>query len=194
MSYEDLTTTKIVATQCVACGRPLLDAQSVATGMGPTCRAKYNYTDSITEEAREEANKLIHKLGVLRQEDGEVDAIKETLKDLSEIEGVSHIVDLFRVALIAPKMHIHNINQWTQAITFGSISKSASQRARDAKWSFIQKVKKAGLGWNKKITLEDEEQWALCFKVKSKVQVFTMMKENLSGALGSASKGEFIVP
>jgi uncharacterized protein DUF6011 len=41
MGYEDSPGVDLVATNCALCGRPLLDADSVECGMGPTCRARH---------------------------------------------------------------------------------------------------------------------------------------------------------
>lgn len=38
MSYESAPATILLATRCCICGRPLLDAESVECGIGPTCR------------------------------------------------------------------------------------------------------------------------------------------------------------
>lgn len=38
MSYENAPATILLATHCCICGRPLLDADSVEIGIGPTCR------------------------------------------------------------------------------------------------------------------------------------------------------------
>lgn len=43
MSYTSAPATKLVATACVICRRPLLDAKSVEAGMGPVCRKKSGY-------------------------------------------------------------------------------------------------------------------------------------------------------
>lgn len=47
MSYENAPATKLVATHCAACGRPLVDSTSVDYGIGPTCRKKYQYEDAL---------------------------------------------------------------------------------------------------------------------------------------------------
>lgn len=41
MGYEQSPAVDLVATNCALCGRPLLDADSVECGMGPTCRARH---------------------------------------------------------------------------------------------------------------------------------------------------------
>ncbi len=66
MSYEQAPATKMMATQCAICARPLVDAKSVEIGIGPTCREKYGYNElaGCTEEVRTEANKVIHAIAV----------------------------------------------------------------------------------------------------------------------------------
>ena len=59
MNYENLRSTKLLATHCLCCGRPLRDATSVETGIGPVCREKYGYNETISEDARKEANHLV---------------------------------------------------------------------------------------------------------------------------------------
>lgn len=46
MGYENAPATALVATDCACCGRPLVDAVSVETGIGPVCRAKHGYSDA----------------------------------------------------------------------------------------------------------------------------------------------------
>lgn len=41
MSYENAPSTQMLATHCAICARPLRDAESVETGIGPDCRAKH---------------------------------------------------------------------------------------------------------------------------------------------------------
>lgn len=60
MSYENAPATKLLATHCCACGRPLVDSVSVSAGMGPDCREKYGYYAEAPEEARAEANAIVH--------------------------------------------------------------------------------------------------------------------------------------
>ena len=38
MSYENAPATKMLATNCCCCGRPLVDSMSVELGIGPECR------------------------------------------------------------------------------------------------------------------------------------------------------------
>lgn len=43
--YETAPATVLLATECACCARPLVDAVSIETGMGPICRAKHGYSD-----------------------------------------------------------------------------------------------------------------------------------------------------
>ena len=215
MSYEELTTTKIVATHCCACNRPLLDAESVTAGMGPICRKKYNLPDTLTTEQRDLANSLVHKLGVLRQEDKDSDKlgeIKAVLTELAEIEGCEEIALKFRFALISPLLTVVQVDQWTFSITFEDSHQLASERARGAKWRFIGAAKKRKIGYNFKMDVSNDpnldhpendydgplQWWELRFKAKNKRAIFELMKEKISGAPGHSETWEkgvdFIVP
>jgi hypothetical protein len=64
MSYESATATKLLATHCAVCCRPLVDAQSVELGIGPDCRRKYGF-GSASAPGREEANKIVYAIAEL---------------------------------------------------------------------------------------------------------------------------------
>lgn len=62
MSYENAPATKLLATACACCGRALVDAVSVETGIGPDCREKYGVTFDTTNDAHVEANALVFQV------------------------------------------------------------------------------------------------------------------------------------
>jgi hypothetical protein len=62
MSYENLASTKMLATNCAVCGRPLRDAVSVEMGIGPDCREKHGYNEFVNDVNRAAANKLIFEI------------------------------------------------------------------------------------------------------------------------------------
>jgi len=62
--YEEAPSTKMLATHCAVCGRPLRDAISVSVGMGPDCRERHGYNAEVDPIARAEANKIIHWVAV----------------------------------------------------------------------------------------------------------------------------------
>jgi len=46
MSYESAPATKLLASHCACCGRPLVDSKSVEAGVGPECRKKHGYGEA----------------------------------------------------------------------------------------------------------------------------------------------------
>ena len=90
MSYETAPATAMLATHCGICGRPLVDAQSVETGIGPVCREKYMVADKVTEAARAEGNKLIYRIAQL-QRGKEVDQAILRLTELGFAKLVGRI-------------------------------------------------------------------------------------------------------
>lgn len=72
--YEDAPATKMLATHCCVCSRPLLDALSVEVGMGPVCREKHGYNTEVAaldEAVRTRANQLIHYAALHFNDDAE---------------------------------------------------------------------------------------------------------------------------
>ena len=61
-TYENAPATKMLATHCSICGRPLVDAISISLSIGPECRRGFN--GGITEEVRVAANKLVHDAAI----------------------------------------------------------------------------------------------------------------------------------
>lgn len=53
--YDNTPQAKLVATKCACCGRPLKDSTSVEFGIGPICRAKYDYEDAPEVTAKMKA-------------------------------------------------------------------------------------------------------------------------------------------
>ncbi len=68
MSYESAPATQFVATHCCACGRALVEADSVELGIGPICRKKYGYGAISNPLAASEANALVYELSARQHE------------------------------------------------------------------------------------------------------------------------------
>lgn len=67
MGYENSPAVAMIATRCALCGRPLLDAESVECGMGPTCRARHGASDQFRSPNFFEADTIAYHLpGALR--------------------------------------------------------------------------------------------------------------------------------
>lgn len=95
MGYEDAAATKILATNCACCGRPLVDAKSVQVGIGPECRKKYGYGMEVPEAVRAQANKIIYALA-LAVSTGSITV--ETFEQVDALEalGFGKIAAIFR--------------------------------------------------------------------------------------------------
>lgn len=66
-SYENAPATKMLATHCCVCARPLVDAKSVELGIGPDCRKKYGFDLGVPESARIEANKVVYEIACVQE-------------------------------------------------------------------------------------------------------------------------------
>lgn len=67
MGYEDAPATKMIATHCASCARPLLDSVSVEIGMGPDCRRKHGLSGKLApkgigDNERVKANRIVHQI------------------------------------------------------------------------------------------------------------------------------------
>lgn len=90
MSYEDAPATRLADTRCAACGRKLVDAQSLEAGMGPDCRKRYGLPEHLSEASREEANKLINGIAREPRTPATLEAI-ERLRELGAEKAAARI-------------------------------------------------------------------------------------------------------
>ena len=70
--YVNSPACKLLATNCVFCGRPLVDAESVERGAGPECAPRY--LDPIKDADRKEVNRLVYNAALAAQ-GGKVEAV-----------------------------------------------------------------------------------------------------------------------
>ena len=91
-TYENAPATKMLATNCVVCGRALVDAISVEMGIGPECRKEYD--GGITDDVRAEANKIVHDAALAAG----IGRIEEVLKAADKVEalGLKVLADKMR--------------------------------------------------------------------------------------------------
>jgi len=62
--YENAPATQMIATNCACCGKALVDAISVQTGVGPECRKRHGYNIAVPEAVRQAANKAIYQIAI----------------------------------------------------------------------------------------------------------------------------------
>ena len=124
MSYVNAPATEMLASNCAFCARPLVDAQSVETGIGPICRKKWMVADAVTDEARTEGNKLIHTIAKL-QTGKEVISAVARLKELGFAEVVKRINKRIKpkrkamVVLSYEGERLHLVTPWSPSLDFG---------------------------------------------------------------------------
>jgi len=67
MSYEQAPATKMLASHCACCSRPLVDSGSVETGVGPKCRAKHGYGEAQKAANWEKVKAVLKSMSGLEQ-------------------------------------------------------------------------------------------------------------------------------
>lgn len=110
MSYVDAATTRLLATHCCCCGRPLVDAISVELGIGPECRAGKN--EGITAEQQQVCNKLTHAAAVAAQE-GNIEKVRmyaDEIRSLGLVGLAEKVVHRFKNAERLAKITITSID------------------------------------------------------------------------------------
>jgi hypothetical protein len=66
-SWLDAPAVALVAKKCCVCGHPLVEAESVLSGIGPTCAEKtMAFRPGLEPGVRAEVNKLIYELAVFQ--------------------------------------------------------------------------------------------------------------------------------
>lgn len=82
--YTQAPATLLIASHCAACGRPLLDAVSVRTGMGPDCADKYNCAEIRGTKEQTRANAVIYAIAA-EQKIADWNRIRGFLAELSAL-------------------------------------------------------------------------------------------------------------
>lgn len=87
--YVNAPATKMLATNCVCCGRPLVDATSVQLGIGPECRKEDD--GGIEDDVRKQANELVYKAAVAAQ-NGEIARVQALAGEIAKL-GLDKLAD-----------------------------------------------------------------------------------------------------
>jgi len=109
MTYEEAPATKLLATHCVFCGKPLLNVPSVEAGAGPVCRKKWLVVDGVSAQVRKEGNRLVHQIAC-RPWAEEVPAQIAALADLGLHKAakiLAHRVDMITVNAEDQRLYVH---------------------------------------------------------------------------------------
>lgn len=178
MSYENAPATYLLATHCICCGKPLVDSASVEAGIGPVCRKKSGYASEVTEENRQAANKLIHKVSTTTDTDEKVEALN-ALFDLGLVQVVTALLKSVATVKIAttPVGHKHGAGRLAVKVPYSGGWDSPEVQA-------LRKV--PGQWW-------DKESKCNTFPQSSKGALWAVLKQYHHGEIGVGPKGVFKV-
>jgi len=162
MSYETAPATILLASRCACCSRPLCDAISVETGVGPECRRKHGFNgaqgepdwtaamlalDGViavaevnpTMTPRESVNVLVHRVACrsTARVDGAVLAMTDAIRALGFVSLANKIVEHG-----AGKVEVHAVGDRLAVTTpFNAAFVAALKTARvGARWDGASKA------------------------------------------------------
>lgn len=172
MGYENAPSTKMLATHCVCCRRPLRDALSVERGVGPDCWKSYVEKDepNIDEDARQRGNQLIHEISVMRQT-GDMDLFLATVTELSLL-GFEKLVGIIEDRATTLKVRTQG-DRLVLTAPYDPEAVDAMRRIPGRRWDQREKVN--------------------TFPANQKARIWALLKRCYPGHLGKGPKGFFQV-
>ena len=103
--YTTSPATRLLATHCCVCGRPLVDAESVRSGIGPICAERYGVGDNLRgTAAHTQANALVYLLSA-EQKKSSWARISSLLAELRALPSFGVLADKI-AARLTPKAEI----------------------------------------------------------------------------------------
>lgn len=171
MTYENAPATKLLATHCAVCARPLVDAKSVELGIGPDCRKKYGFDMACTEEARNRANRLVYliALGTMSFND-----TKDAIQGLMNL-GFTVLAERITYRLAAITVTEKGPTRLLADVPY---NEAALPELRRVGHSVYENNKFKG--------------WEVA--ASSRNQLFAIMKRHYAGLLGVGPRGLFEIP
>jgi hypothetical protein len=176
-SYENATATRMLNVHCVCCGRPLVDAVSVQTGMGPECREGWD--GGVSDEVREKANALVFKAALAAQQ-GEISSVKALAEEIRAL-GLGGLAD--KVG-----KRFRNADRYTEIVISveGQDFRVETPFRRGAKDEFVA-------AW-RKIPGRRFRDSANYVPVAQKKALWGLLRQFFGGKYGKGPKGLFRIP
>jgi hypothetical protein len=187
MSYLDAPQTKMLATHCCVCGRPLGDARSVELGIGPECGEHLHalWDDSMGEDQRRLANQLVHAAAVYAQQ-GRISEVRRCADAIGAIglAGLAAAVrERFRGAEKRAKIFVSQAPDGREQRLYFK-----TPFRRGEKQEFLAAVRALpGRRWH-------PEKTANSVPVSSKRELWALFRRFWPGAYGESDEGVFRVP
>lgn len=170
MSYENAPATRLIATHCVACGRPLVDSESVEAGMGPDCRERHGYYADVSPEARADANARVHALATGTLAPAQVAAELVMIRAL----GFDRLADKLESRLVVVEIAA------LDASTIAVVTPYAP--------AFVDDLK-ATLSWRK--WDGENKRWIVPAAQRSKNALWALIRRHFAGSIGRGPQGLF---
>ncbi len=165
-NYEAAPATKMLATHCICCKRPLVDAISVEAGMGPECRKHFQVPESATDNQRRAANALVHGLAVGTQD------VASALVELQAM-GFSKLVARLEKALVRVRI-IEDQGFLVVHTPFSEAVVSDFRAIKGRRWNATAKANSV--------------------PVTEKAALFSLLRKNFAGTVAVGPKGPFTIP
>lgn len=195
MSYENAKATALFATKCLCCGRALVDAVSVETGVGPVCRQKHGYNAPVSSEGRTAVNALIHE------------AALNATTDIRRIEIAGIIESEFGFDILANKIRERFMKASREGVAVtitkrevifgkGQFAEAVEAFVVQNQWAdgFADAIK-AEIDWRDRTVLRDENGkftgWAVRPEVKR--ALWDIVKAFFAGETGVGPNGPFVI-
>ena len=177
MSYVNAPATRLLATYCCCCGRPLVDATSVELGIGPECRN--GETNGIADEQRVLCNSLTYQAALAAQ-DGKIEIVRkcaEAIRNLGLVTLADKVEKRFQNAERLAKITINKVGDVLEVVT--PFKRSLGEDFVNA-WRSIP-----GRLWRNNRNV---------VPVTSKGQLWDLLKKYFPGEFGKGPQGVFRIP
>lgn len=180
-SYENSPACRLLATHCVACGRPLVDATSVERGMGPDCRKKYMVAPVADDQGRTRANFLVWEMALL------ISAVagEDTLDQVARVTVANNLHELRAIGydILANKLEA----QWVQIKITEGPDGTYAVKAPYSEEVVADMRRIRGRRW-------DGRNKVNTFPVSARGPLWTLLIKHYPGFAGMGPKGSFVVP
>lgn len=191
--YENAPATKMVATFCACCARPLVDATSVETGVGPECRKRHGFDKPDQEVGLEHACVVAGTFG--ETELGQTLLAKTTVREMANVlvHRVAVMQDGPSITLLVNAIRMLGYtklaNRCAQRLATVTIEEAADRfvirtpyrpETVDA-WRRIP-----GRRW-------DRDAKANTVPTSSRKELWSFLRANFHGATGAGPKGLFTI-
>ena len=178
--YANSPACRMMASHCIFCGRPLVDAESVERGAGPECAPRY--LDPIQNQDRQAVNALVYQAAVAAQQ-GKVDEVVRLAGEIEAkgyVEVANRIRERFQAAEKEVNVKVTIVEENGMLVVQTPYKRSVSEEFINA-WRQIPGRR------------FDRARSANLIPVEQKMALWGLLKTFFKGAYGKGPKGVFRV-